>query len=135
MHILSLSIIPSCFIQNLASVNLQGLGSFVIHKTQCPQIYIKLTLFEDNDGRKLPFKFYLLRCCSFWEISKTKSQTYFRLSWKHLSMIFTFFFLKNLTTNVAEYSPGKLYYIHLHSQWVGIHAMAKNLQKSINKTL
>ena len=28
---------------------------FVWHKTQCPQIYIKLTQFEDNDGRKLPY--------------------------------------------------------------------------------
>ena len=35
-------------------------------KTQCLQIYTKLTQFEDND-RKLPWKYYLLRCCSFWE--------------------------------------------------------------------
>ena len=27
---------------------------FVGRKTQCPQIYIKLTQFEDNDNRKLP---------------------------------------------------------------------------------
>ena len=25
-------------------------------KTQCPQIYTKLTQFEDNDGRKPPLK-------------------------------------------------------------------------------
>ena len=31
-------------------------GYFLKHKTQCPQIYIKLTPFE---------KYYLLRCCSF----------------------------------------------------------------------
>ena len=29
------------------------------------------TQFEDNDSRKLPWKYYLLRCCSFWEMSKT----------------------------------------------------------------
>jgi hypothetical protein len=27
---------------------------FVGQKTQCPQIYTKLTQFEENDGRKLP---------------------------------------------------------------------------------
>ena len=39
-------------------------------------------------------------------------------------------FLKNLTTcdmNEAETSTCKLYYLHLHSQWVGIHVMDKNL--------
>ena len=29
------------------------------------QIYIKLTWFKDIDMRKLPLKYYLLRCCSF----------------------------------------------------------------------
>ena len=28
--------------------------TFVGQKTQCPQIYTKLTQFEDNDSRKLP---------------------------------------------------------------------------------
>ena len=30
-------------------------------------------------------------------------------------------------TNEAETSPGKLYYLHLHSQWVGIYVMPENL--------
>ena len=30
-----------------------------------PQIYTKLTGFNDNGGRELPFKYYLLRSCSF----------------------------------------------------------------------
>ena len=38
---------------------------FVGQKTQCLQIYTKLTQFEDNDSRKLPWKYYLLKCCSF----------------------------------------------------------------------
>ena len=40
-------------------------------KHKCSQIYIKLTLLKDNDSRKLPLKYYLLRCCSFWGMSKT----------------------------------------------------------------
>ena len=40
--------------------------------TQSPQICIKLTQFEDNHGRMVPFKYYLvMRCCSFWEMSET----------------------------------------------------------------
>ena len=47
-------------------VALKDLGTFCIkHKTQCSQIYIKLTLFEANDSSKLPLKYYLLRCYSF----------------------------------------------------------------------
>ena len=43
---------------------LVGFGlRFAQHKTQIPQIYIKLTRFEDNDSRKLSVKYYLLRCC------------------------------------------------------------------------
>ena len=45
-----------------------------------PQIYIKLQRFEENDGKKLPLKYYLLWCCSLWEMSK------------HCSLVFTFFF-------------------------------------------
>ena len=41
--------------------SLKDLGTF----SKCPQIYIKLTGFEDNDSGKLPFKYYLPRCCSF----------------------------------------------------------------------
>ena len=33
---------------------------FARHKAQCPQTYIKLPRFEDNDGRKLPLEYYLL---------------------------------------------------------------------------
>ena len=86
----------------------------------------KFTQFEDNDGRKVfPLKYYLLRCCSFWGTSKTIfSLTYFlpqwnencfsmyngltRLSWKHCSVIFTFFLLKNLTTIEAVTCKGRL---------------------------
>ena len=34
---------------------------------------------------------------------------------------------KNFTTTGAETSTVKFYYMHLHSHWVGIHVMAKNL--------
>ena len=47
-----------------------------------------------------------------------------QLSGKHCSVIFTYCSQK---TNEAETSVGKLYYIHLHSQWEGIYAMAKKL--------
>ena len=50
---------------------------FVGHKTQCQQIYIKLTGFEDNDGRKLSFKQYLLRCCSFEKLVKVTKAIFF----------------------------------------------------------
>ena len=101
-------------------------------KHKYPQIYIKLTSFKDNDCKKLPCKLYLLRCCSFWEISKTSSRKW------HFCMYTTFlktvlceihfFFLeKKLTINEAETSTGKLYYIHPHSPWVGDNGMAKNM--------
>ena len=64
---------------------LQGSGTFCITqntKHKPPQIYNKLTRFNDNDGRKLPLKYYLLVCWSFWEISKTIFQNIFRLKWK-----------------------------------------------------
>ena len=32
---------------------------------KCPQIYVKLTWFEDNNSGKLPFKYVLLRLCIF----------------------------------------------------------------------
>ena len=34
--------------------SLKGECTFCRTKTQCPQIYTKLTQFEDNDSRKLP---------------------------------------------------------------------------------
>ena len=43
------------FISNLFC--LKGLCTFFSHKTQCPQIYIKPTQFEDNYGRKMPLKY------------------------------------------------------------------------------
>ena len=121
----------------------KGIGYFLYNTiNKSLQIFIKLTRFKDIDGRKLSLKYYFLRCCSFWEMSKTIShkkfisvrrKNYFSmydwfiwLSWKHCSMLFKFFF-KNLATNKAETSTGKLYYIHLHSQWVGIPVMAKQL--------
>ena len=41
------------------------------------KIYNKLTGFEDYDIRKLPLKYHLLRCCSFWEMSKTSHKNNF----------------------------------------------------------
>ena len=41
---------------SLAKCQLKGLCTFCRTKTQCPQIYIKLSQFEDNDNRKLPWK-------------------------------------------------------------------------------
>ena len=42
-------------------VNLKDSGTF----SKCPQIYIKLRGFEENDSGKLPFKYCQLRLCSF----------------------------------------------------------------------
>ena len=69
---------------------LQGFWYFLQHKTQCPQTYIKLTPFEDNDSRKLPYKYYLMRCCSFREMSKT-------MSWKY---VFTYY--NNFRLTITE---------------------------------
>ena len=44
-------------------------------------IYIKLTGFEDYDSGKLPFKYCLLRCCCFREMSKTKEDLLFQHNW------------------------------------------------------
>ena len=66
------------FLENKKESRLVLKGMYIfLTKNQCPQIYIKLTQFEDYDGIKLPLKFYLLRCCSFWEMSKSNN---FRLS-------------------------------------------------------
>ena len=66
-------------------ITLKGLCTFFRNKTQCPQIDTKLTQFEDNDSRKLPVKYYLLRCFRFLEMSKTIYENYFSmynvLSW------------------------------------------------------
>ena len=82
---------------------------------------IKFTQFKDNDSRTPLIKYYLLRSCSFWEISKTMLQQICLSPLFYLKILFCdfhfFFFLKNLTTNEAETSTGKL---HLHSQGVGI---------------
>ena len=45
-------------VQFTAKSALKGLGTFCTTKTQCPQMnmYIKLTQFEDNEGRKLPLQ-------------------------------------------------------------------------------
>ena len=41
--------------------NLTDLGSF----SKCHRFTLNFTGFEENDSGKLPFKYYLLRCCSF----------------------------------------------------------------------
>ena len=48
-----------------------------------------------------------------------------QLSWKHFSAIFTFFSpqLMKLKLLQVNYTIG----LHIHSHWVGIHVMAKNL--------
>ena len=46
---------------------------------------------------------------------------------KTLLCDFHFYIIEKLTTNETEASTVKLYYIHLHSQRVGIHVLAKNL--------
>ena len=83
---------------------------------------------------KLPIKYYFLMFCSFWEMSIIQGHTnYFSMNNLFTSTgislrDFSLFFSKqNLKTNEAETSTGKLYYmyIHPHSQWVGIHVMAK----------
>ena len=61
-----------------------------------------------------------------------------QLSWKHCSVFFTFFSLKNLMTNEAESSTDKLYYcIHavLHSQLLRICVIAKISSSKGFKTL
>ena len=47
---------------------LKGLDvTFVGQKTQ---IYTKITQFEDNDNRKLPWKYYVLRCCYMFRLMR-----------------------------------------------------------------
>ena len=41
-------------------------------------VHIKLTLFKDNESKKIHLKYFLLRCCSFWEMSETVSRIRFR---------------------------------------------------------
>ena len=62
---------------------LKGSDTFSTTKsTNINIIYIKLTQFKDDNNRRLPWKYYLLRCCGFWEMSETISHTnYFHLSW------------------------------------------------------
>ena len=52
----------------ITNADLKALGTF----SKCPQIYIKLTGFKDNGSRKIPIKYDLLRCFSFWEMSKNE---------------------------------------------------------------
>ena len=70
-------ILPSLY-RDTGSV--MGLGTACMKQNTTDEIYIKLTWFKDNDGRKLPFKYYLLRCCSFWEISAKISHPKFFVS-------------------------------------------------------
>ena len=49
----------------------KGFGYYLYYrKTRCPQIYIKLTPFEDNDGRRHPLKYYLMRCLVAQKVAK-----------------------------------------------------------------
>ena len=104
----------------------RNVGTLCTDKTQCQRIYIKLTQFEDNDGRKLVPSNITCRgqVMSFWEMSKQFSRkkkgfvpmetnivlacamylpvlVFTQLSWKYRSVIFTLF-LKTFTTNEAE---------------------------------
>ena len=104
----------------------KGFGYYLYDtKHKCPQNYIKITLFKDKDGRKLPLEYDWLRFCNVLELSRIISQILFGHEQRILhdssgksALGFSpfFFLLKNLTTNEAETSPGKLYYKHLHSQ-------------------
>ena len=61
---------------------LLGFGYFLYDtKQKSPQTYNKLTRFKDNDDRKLPLKYYLSSCCSFFEKRvKPLHKNYFRMS-------------------------------------------------------
>ena len=67
-----------------SGTRLKDSGTF----SKCPQIYIKLTGFEDNDSGKLPFKYYLLRCCTFSEMSPTESHKGFGYFFKMSTVIY-----------------------------------------------
>ena len=54
----------------LSLVSITGLGYFLKHKTQCPQIFIKLAPLEDNDSRKRTLKCYLLDAVVFEKLVK-----------------------------------------------------------------
>ena len=75
---------------------LKGLGTILGHKMHQPPIYIKLTQFQDSDSRKLPLKYYLLRCCSFWEISKTLNWNLLTLCYKLPMIVHLCLLLKSL---------------------------------------
>ena len=85
---------------------------FVGQKTQCPQIYIKLTHFEDNDSRKLPWKYYFLRCCSFCDkwvkqchennfSSRSWDENYFSM-YERIFMTLFYSFLRNYSNSATN---------------------------------
>ena len=75
--------------------------------------YILYFCVRDNGGKKLPLKYYLLRCCSVLEMSISNyfnmQNGFYATLLKTSLNYFNFFFLINLTTNEAETSTGKLY--------------------------
>ena len=59
---------------------LKDLGTFcATHYTNVTGFFMKLTRLNNNDSREFPLKWYLLRWCSFLEMSKTIFRTYLRL--------------------------------------------------------
>ena len=70
---------------------LQSANFFLyVTKHNVQTFFIKLRWFQDNGDRKLPLKYYSLRCCSFFKKILNEAET----------------------TDEAETSAGKLYYIH-----------------------
>ena len=56
----------------------KGFGYYLYDtKHKCPQNYIKIILFKDKDGRKLPLEYDWLRFCSVLEMSRIISQILF----------------------------------------------------------
>ena len=60
---------------------LKDLGTFCYTKQNVHRLtLLKHTQFEDNDSSKLPLKYYMLRYCSFCEMSKTSHKNIVCLS-------------------------------------------------------
>ena len=65
-------------------MSLKDLGTFCNTKQNVHIIiYINLTTFQDNDNVKLTLKYFLLRCCGFWEVRLTSHKNNVRLSDEH----------------------------------------------------
>ena len=70
----------SCLTKDLIQVRekplLYYLGTFCNRKHNVHRLTLNFTPLEHNDSGKLTLKYYLLRCCSFCEMSKTMSRKY-----------------------------------------------------------